>query len=587
MHKKACLVLTFVLFSLCSIAQNTYLPIGSDDYLLLDRLETRRGRLSDSLRLNDKGESRKNAAQYIDKLVAGMIDSTDSSSYSRIDLYNMRQLTSENGEWSSQENAEIPSKHPWFNTFYKNQYNMAFIKTKDFFVAINPVLNIMSTAEHNDPVVKGTSSSLLYKANDMELRGWIGKKIGFYTTLTDVTEKLPAYVYNYTERDNGRIGLPGADYQLAPKGRNGSFGYITASGYIDFAAIKDKVNITFGSGKQFVGDGVSSLFLSDFSSNTPFLKLRARVWKINYETIYMELTGQFKKGGDTVYPHKFTTMHSISMNATRWLNIGFFESVVFDRPNVYEISYLNPVAFTLSLNGFNGGGDKSLLGFYGKAIVAKHLQFYGQIMLNEFRSSEFFSNKGWYGNKWGIQAGAKYFDALGIKNLDLQGEIDAVRPYTYTSQDTLDNYTNYNQPLADPLGAGFVKSIGIIRYQPCRNFTITVKGMYYVQGLDTGHTNSGNNIFNSYLSAPKGGATYGVKMINGVRGTCESINVNLSYQIRRNIFLDGGAIYRKYETASHVYPAYSSTGTVTGPLTTSLIYFGLRINAPRRDYSFF
>ncbi len=587
MFKKVAIFTCLLLICKLAAAQTTYITIGSDNYLLLDRLETRTGRLCDSLRLCDKGESRKNAVNYLDHLYAQTQDTSIRHHYSRVDLYNMRQMISENAEWSGMEGAAIKSKHPWFRTFYKNQYNLAYVKTKDFFVAVNPVLNLMSTTEKNDPTVKGSASRLIYNAHDVELRGWIGKKIGFYTTFTDVQETLPAYVYNYTVKDSGRVGLPYNDYVLAPKNRSGHFDYINASGYIDFAAVKDKVNVTFGSGKHFVGDGISSLFLTDGSANTPFLRLRARIWKINYETTYLQLTAQFKKDHDTVYTKKFATMHSISMNATRWLNIGFFEAVVFDRPNFYELSYLNPIAFTISLNSFNGGGDKSLLGFYGKAIIAKHFQLYGQVMLNEFKSSEFFSGKGWYGNKWGIQAGAKYFDAFGIRNLDLQGEIDAVRPYTYSAQDTLANYTNYNQPLADPLGSGFVKAIGLLRYQPCRNLSITIKSMYYVQGLDTGHTNSGNNIFNPYLTAPKGSGTYGVKLINGVHGTCNSINFNISYQVRRNIFLDAGSIYRKYETSNKVYPGYSTTGAVTGPLTTNLVYFGLRINAVRRDYSFF
>ena len=53
--------------------------------------------------------------------------------------------------------------------------------------------------------------------------------------------------------------------------------------------------------------------------------------------------------------------------------------------------------------------------------------------------------------------GGKYFDAFTVKNLDLQGEMNMVRPYTYTHYDSTANYTHYNQPLAHPLGAGFAE----------------------------------------------------------------------------------------------------------------------------------
>src|ERR1035437_7064889 len=92
--------------------------------------------------------------------------------------------------------------------------------------------------------------------------------------------------------------------------------------------------------------------------------------------------------GDAILNHKFSTMHYLTWNVSKHFNLGFFEAEVFDRPNVYEISYLNPIIFSTAVNRFNGEGDKSILGMSGKAIVAKHLQFYGQLMFNEFRASE-------------------------------------------------------------------------------------------------------------------------------------------------------------------------------------------------------
>ena len=592
MHKKAYLVIAFLFICVYASAQTTYLPLGSDDYLLLDRMETRSGRLCDSLRLSDKGESRKNAVNFLEMMSVVTHDSDDSGNlipgpkYSKIDMYNMRQMKSENGEWAPDEHGFIPSKHPIFRKIYKDQYDMAYVKTKDFFLVINPVLNLMSTSDQSSPSVKGAKTNLLYNSHDLEFRGWIGKKIGFYTAFADNQEGLPAFVYNYAEKNGTHQAVPGADYFLQPGSRSGNFDYLVATGYIDFAAIKDKVNITFGSGKHFFGDGITSLFLTDFSANTPFLRLRTRLWKIDYESLFLELTPQYTKGLDAVFGHKYATMHYISYNAAKWLNISYFESVVFRRQNSYEISYLNPVAFTLAANGFNGGGDKALIGFAFKAIAAKHLQFYGQAMLNEFKVSELVSNKGWYGNKWGIQLGGKYFDAFGIKNLDLQGELDAVRPYTYASKDTLDNYTNYNQPLADPLGSGFVKAIGILRFQPVRNLTFTIKSMYYIHGVDTGNANYGNDIFKDYTTVPVNG-NYGVKMINGPKSECSVINFNVSLQVRRNMFIDAGTIYRKYENTANAYPNNSTVGIATGALTTNAVYLGIRINSPRRDYSFF
>ena len=581
--------------------QTTFLPLGSEDYHVLDRLEALSGRLCDSIANGDKPETRKNAVNFLenikatydpDKMKPGKDGTTPKASrLSKIDRYNIEQMISESGEWAPNESETINSKHSLFHTFYNKQYDFGYIKTdgffldKDFFVVVNPVASGMVVMQHNDPT-PGSSvhNMLLTNSQGAELRGWISKKVGFYTSVVDNQEQYPYYVANSVSKKLQAV--PGADYFLPPGTASGRYDYMQTSGYINFDAVKNHVNVTFGSGKHFIGDGLTSLFLTDYSSSMPFLQIQTRIWHINYECLYLELTPQYDKSvGDAVLNHKFSTIHYLTWNVSKHFNLGFFESEVFDRPNVYEISYLNPIIFSTAVNRFNGSGDKSILGMSAKAIVAKHLQFYAQLLFNEFRYKELTSSKKWYGNKWGIQAGGKYFDAFTVNNLDIQGEINVVRPYTYSAQDTLANYTNYNQPLADPLGAGFIKATGIIRYQPVRNLYLSLKGTYYIQGVDTGNSNFGNNIFKNYATADH---IYGVSLINGPKSHCEIISLNISYQLRRNLFFDVGGIYRKYVNDAAIYARdYSTTGPVYGPLTTSYVYFGLRINTARREYDFF
>jgi hypothetical protein len=163
---------------------------------------------------------------------------------------------------------------------------------------------------------------------------------------------------------------------------------------------------------------------------------------------------------------------------------------------------------------------------------------------------------------------------LGIKNLDLQAEVNVVRPYTYSHYDSTSNLTHYNQPLAHPLGAGFGEVIGTIRYQPTNNLYISVKGMYYKQGVDTGSANYGSDPFKNYNTRP---ADFGIGMINGVETTCKLINLNLSYELRENLFLDLGATRREYDYTGGLYPKH----------VTNYVYGGFRLNIGRRDYDFY
>lgn len=599
MLKKAILFLPLVLSISAVFAQTTFLPLGSEDYHFLDRIETLSGRLCDSLALGDKPESRKNAVNFIQskRLHHSLpnpfglikpdkaIDTTTPllEKLSKIDQYNAQQFISENGEWTADEKGAIPSKHPWGKRFYETQYNFIYRKQNDLFLVINPVTNNTVMVQHNNPQPQGLSNKpILFSSRGAEMRMWIAKKVGLYTSFTDNQEQFPYFVNNAVNKKLNAV--PGADYFLKPAALYNAYDYMQVTGYVNFALVKNYVNTTLGFGKHFIGDGLSSLFLTDNSSSVPFLQLQGRIWKLNYESLYMELTPQFTKGADNVLTHKYSTMHYLTWNAFRWLNLGLFEAEVFDRTSNYEIAYLNPIIVTTAINRFNGSGDKSMLGFSTKIIALRHLQFYGQLMLNEFRIKELTSGKGWYGNKWGVQVGGKYFDAFTAKNLDLQGEIDAVRPYAYTAQDTLANYTNYNQPLADPLGAGFIKAIGKLQYQPVKNLYFSMQATYYVQGVDTGGKNYGSNIFKNYLTAAH---QYNVSMINGPKSRCAIADVSLSYQLRRNLFLDLGGVYRKYGRSTNRATDYATTGPALGSLTTNYVYFGFRINAPRRNYDFF
>jgi hypothetical protein len=233
-----------------------------------------------------------------------------------------------------------------------------------------------------------------------------------------------------------------------------------------------------------------------------------------------------------------------------------------------------PIILYRSIERAFGSPDNVNLGINFKAIAAKHLQFYGQFMLDEFTSKQLFSNNGYWANKFGLQLGGKYFNALGIKNLDLQGELNLVRPYTYSHYDSTSNYTHYNQQLAHPLGADFIEILGLVRYQPVKNLYITLKGMYYKQGADTGSSNFGSNIFLNYNTRP---SDYGVKLINGVRTTCALINLNLSYELRENLFFDIGFTHRRFFYDTYNAPAYATTYG----------YGGFRLNIARRNYDFY
>lgn len=562
MLRKILLAAAVVSTTVAAQAQTTYLPLNTEDYHLLDRLETRSGELTNSFFTSIKPTPRNGAIEYLWE----KRQKARELNLSALDRYNIDQAISVSGEWAPDEDGAIDSRRSLFKTFYKKQPDFLHVKTKDFFLSVNPVMSAQLMNENNSA---GTGGTKYWSARGLELRGWISKRIGFYTYVADNQEQVPGFVDDWATKYRA---VPGGDFYR----KNGStYDYFMARGYVDFALIKNKVNVTFGHDNHFIGDGARSLYISNFSAPATFLRINTKIWKLNYQNLFLELTPQYLSNpGDARLPRKYATIHTLSINATKWLNIGFYEAVMFSRRDRFEFGYMIPLIFYRGIERGMGSPDNVNIGLNFKAVAAKHFQFYGQLLLDEFKASELFGNKGWWANKWGIQLGAKYFDALGIKNLDLQGEINVVRPYTYTHRDSTSNFTHYNQPLAHPLGAGFQEVIGILRYQPAKNLFLTIKGMYYRQGLDTGMSNFGSNIFADYVSRNQ---EYGVKMINGVQANCMSLNLHLAYELRPNLFIDIGGTRRAFEVANNVLPQH----------TTTYFYGGFRLNIARRDYDFY
>jgi hypothetical protein len=355
--------------------------------------------------------------------------------------------------------------------------------------------------------------------------------------------------------------------------------YVDPRGSVSLKVTKH-INLQLGYDHNFIGDGYRSMFLSDFSGSTAFVKIDTRIWKFNYENLYMQLyTPHTAIDTQLQGIHRYMRANEISINATKWLNAGVFESVVFSRKSFYDISYIPPVMFLRPAESNIGSGDNANVGFHAKANVSGSFQFYGQIMLDEFVLSNFASSNGWWANKQAYQLGIKYVDAFGLKNLDLQLEYNEVRPYTFSHFDSTNNYTNNDQPLAHPLGANFKEFIFIVKAQPLPRLYITATAIHYFQGLDSAGVDFGSNPFENYNDRPR---QYGFYIGDGDKAKATILSANISYELKENLFIDLTAWYRTYSVpvvaGQSVYPLQGNT---------SVVNIGFRWNFARKDFNFY
>jgi hypothetical protein len=555
------LLLLFLPFQLT--AQSTNLPQGSKHLHFLDRLEIL---MQDDPELNFSGMkpfSRRTAVRSAEK--ADSLDRKYPYDYfyhlSPVDRYNLSSLMMNNSEWVSDDSAFL-SRKPLLGRFYKTKADFFTVDEKDFFLAVNPVIQQQQSLE------AGNSQRVFLNSKGITARGLIGNRVGFDFYLTDNQERTPLFVQRLEDKF---LAVPGAGFYKNFK--KTAYDYFDARGSVYFNAGR-YFNFQFGYDRNFIGNGYRSVILSNFATNYLFFKVNTRIWKLDYTNLFMELFPQNKSNpGNLLLPKKYAAMHRLSINVNRWLNVGLFESVVFGRPNRFEFSYLNPVIFLRSIEQQNGSPDNAIVGLDLKANIGHQGQLYAQFMLDEFLLRELKAGKGWWGNKFAIQLGGKYIDGFGIKNLDLQGEINVARPFTYTHLDSIANYTHYNQPLAHPLGANFVETIGILRYQPKPKWMGELKLIMMKQGVDTGTGSIGSNIFRTYTTRS---FEYGYTLPSGVISKGINASLLVSYEVKENLFLDGSLMYRKVKAAGR--PDVSSS--------TQMLTVGVRLNMFRREYDY-
>ncbi len=393
----------------------------------------------------------------------------------------------------------LKEKQTWAGRKLFNEH-LFLIKGKNYWFTINPVLDLQMGKDNSD--VKYTYNN----TRGFQIQGTLGKKFGFSSSFYESQGRFAQYVNDWTRIPEAPIGagavVPGRG--KAKGFKEGGFDYPVAEAYLSYTP-NEFFNFQFGQGKNFIGDGYRSFFLSDVASPYPFFKISTQFWKIKYTNLWMWMDDVRRSvSDDGTNLRKFVAMHHLSWNVTKRFNLGLFESVITNEisyPNGMDISFFNPIIFYRAIE-FSNGGDRSgnvQIGLNMKYRFKSDISVYTQFLIDEMTMSRVFDGTGYIGNKFAFQLGAKYFNAFKIDNLILQGEFNWARPYTFSHAETTLNSAHYNQPISHMWGANFWEMIGIARYKHGRwfgnlKFNIGEKGYDYSKN----GTNYGGNIYRSY-----------------------------------------------------------------------------------------
>ncbi|WP_207895807.1 hypothetical protein [Hymenobacter gummosus] len=557
-----------------------YVPLDPDVYRLIDRYAIKYG--PDSL-----GDIHTSTRPYnraaVARLAARIYGSTTQltglsnagaqsgtavrteSPLGKADQFNINYLLQDN--WSSLSGG-LPfdniSKRPILKYFYRTPSDFYSVNTKDFTLRVNPVLNLQAGG--------GSDGFLFLNTRGAQIEGTVDRRLGFFAYVTDTQMRPPGYVTQRVGRDNA---VPHEGYWKFFKNQQNQFDFLTARGYVTYAATRH-INVQLGHDRNVIGNGYRSLILSDFAAPYFFLKLNTRVWKLNYQNIFAEMTAE-RLNVDTLFQKKYLALHHLSYDITPGLNVGVFESTMFGRGKEgFELQYLNPLIFYRAVEQAIGSNDNALLGADFRWNIKRRFQLYGQVVLDELKVSEVRAGNGWWANKQAFQLGGKYIDVFGLPNLDLQLEYNYIRPYTYQHEDLYRAYEHYGQPLAHPNGANLRELFGQLSYQPLPRLTLVGKGFYTVYGQDVAPAaggpllNYGGNVLRSYETRVQ---EYGNRVGQGLRTEQLFGDFTATWMARHNLWLDAKLIVRSELAAAvrttNVYPSV-----------------GLRWNAAQRLHEF-
>ncbi len=533
-------------------AQSSFIPLNDDYYHLIDRLEIKRGKLTEGFHSAVKPFERKTVVALTDSILKeGNVQLTDRD-WETIDY-----LREDSWEWAGNMAATDSGQYNrlarlgWFKSpptgqkrkFWEHAADLYSVHNKDFDLHFNFVTTNFLGKDNN------TNKALWFTGRGVELRGMISDKLGFYTFVADNQGMFPKYVMDFPVQ----YTFPGEGLAKTSASK-GTIDFLTARGYITFKPIK-QINVKFGHDHNVFGSGYRSLILSDNSSPYLFLRLDTQLGRFKYTNLWTSMINNDETAWTSgLRGKKFAAVHHLSVNLTDKINVGVFEAEVFNRDAVgggYDLNYLNPIIFYRYVESYIGSEDNALLGFDFRWLVGKKGSIYSQFVLDEFLTKYLFNGSKSWTNKYSFQLGGKYVDAFGIPNLDLQAEFNLVRPFTYAHKDGGRNYAHYGQSLAHPLGANFKEFVGIVRYKPTSRLSLYGTLMLANKGNDPQNMNYGGDILKSYelrSDIPGHEQGLGHKIGQGIMTKTVFTDLRLSYSLAHNLFLDGRFLIRNLKS---------------------------------------
>ncbi|QES87998.1 hypothetical protein [Rhizosphaericola mali] len=578
-------LVSIVFFSNKLYAQSDFVEFGDKQYNLLERIKVKLKNDPILSFTTVKEVSRQQLTEAVEAVYLNDQQGKYGNLFTDMDRWDMRNLLRTNRDYTQNFKDSFEVRKPILNFFYPTEAHLADIQGKEkSYVIVDPMLNLSMGKSLEDLnsqyyTTSPANQKLFQNTRGLRLRGMIDGKIGFYTIFTENQERDPYYVQQVVNPypNKSIIGLPGANFYKAFDGHAGAFDYFNVRGGVSFSVSK-KVDFQLAFDQFQIGDGYRSLFISNYGAPFFYLRMNAKLGnKVTLTSVGAQTIAPFSNNPasgvnarDSTRPRSYMVFHYLDWQATDWLKVGAFENTMINgaikATDPTAIIGTDPTQGPISTSE-KGTTTRSRVGIDARVIPVKDVEVYGQWLIDGLTKV---ASSNWK-DRNAFQLGAKYMDAFAIPNLNLQAETNIVRPYAYSSNYVENNYTQYNMPLAHPLGANFREYIGLISYRPINKLYLNAKAIMYTKGLDEiGYNYGGNLLFPMSYNRPSDKISIG----DGDRAKVKLFAFNASYELIQNLFIDANYSIRDFKS------------DVNGTNNIKFYSIGLRWNMARRDFDF-
>jgi hypothetical protein len=349
---------------------------------------------------------------------------------SRFDLTGVMPYEKDSVEYKSRVAAKIFSEH------------LLVVDEENFHLTIDPLFNFQYGYDFADTTNYQDTVSLYENTRGFWVRGDIGKnkKVSFESMFYENQKFFPSYLKSYADRTGV---VPGEGRYKLFEEAGYDFGYAYAN--VSFSP-NEKLNFQLGHGKHFIGHGYRSMLLSDNAFGYPYFKATTWLWKdkIQYSYMYAQLESLLRQPAtelpEALFVGKDASIYYLSFLATSNLEIGLFESVIWNRYDLDEGTQPFNWQSVIPVIGVNSailGMDdlnNSKVGLNANLKITPRFHLYGQLAVDEFGDQ-----------RHAVQSGMKFYD-LFTPNFYFQIEYNETgRGYQIGSPPSLEKFSQQGQ----------------------------------------------------------------------------------------------------------------------------------------------